>query len=82
MARIRGKLEKAGQVVMHYSKCYNSKYVNFVGYDTCGTLIWTPGEGSINTNKISRQGSPKTRINKVSTSSTMGYDCSQHKDTC
>ena len=30
---------------MYYSKCFNSKYMDFVGYDRCDKLIWKSGEG-------------------------------------
>ena len=56
--------------------------MEFLGYDTREKLIWTSGEGSRNTNKIIRQGSPKTHTNKVYPSSTLGFGCSPHKNTC
>ena len=56
--------------------------MEFFGYDTRIKLIWESGEGIININKISRQGSPTTNINKVSPSSTFIFCCSPHKDTC
>ena len=66
MDHLRVKFEKEGQEDMIYSKYFNYNYMYFVGYDTCHILIWTSVEGSINTNKISIQGIPKTHINKVS----------------
>ena len=44
---------------MYSSKGFNSNYMDFVGYETCDRLIWTSGEGCINTNTISKQGIPK-----------------------
>ena len=48
---------------MYSSKCFNYKYMDFVGYKTCDKLVFISGEGIINANKISRQGIPKTHIN-------------------
>ena len=56
--------------------------MEFFGYDTCDKLIWTSGEGNIITNKISKKGITKTHNNKISLSSTLGFGCSLHKDTC
>ena len=80
-ARIRVKLEKLGQEVIYSSECFNSQYMEFVGYDTREQLIWTPGEGSVIKNKTSKQGITKSFINKISTS-ILGFGCSPHKDTC
>ena len=55
--------------------------MEFVGYKTCDKFIWTSGEGSIITNKIRKQGNPKTHINKISPSSTLGFGYSSHKET-
>ena len=54
--------------------------MEFLGYDTCDKIIWKSGEGIINTNKISRQGNKKTHINKVSSTPTLGFGCSTHKE--
>ena len=56
--------------------------MEFVGYEICETLIWTSGEVIRITNKTSKKGSPKTDINNISPSSTLGFGCSPHKDTC
>ena len=32
---------------MYYSQYFNYNYMEFVGYETCGKLIWTSGEGRI-----------------------------------
>ena len=56
--------------------------MEFVGYEKCDKLIWASGEGIRNTNKISKQGIHKSCINTVSPSSTLGFGCSPHKDTC
>ena len=49
-------MEKVGQEVMYYSKCFNYKYMEFFGYETCDTLIWKSSEGDINGNIIRKQG--------------------------
>ena len=36
---------------MYSSKIFNSNYIEFDGYETNEKLIWTSGEGCINTNK-------------------------------
>ena len=56
--------------------------MEFVCYETCAKLIWTTGEGCINTNTISKQGIPKINMNKTYPLSTLGSGCSPHKDTC
>ena len=56
--------------------------MEFVGYDTCDNLIWTSGEVSRTKNKIIKQGSPKKCINKISPSSTFGFSCYPHRNTC
>ena len=81
-AFIQGKSEKLGQEVIYSSKYFNSKYMEFVDYDTCDKLIWTSGEVSIITNKMSKQGIAKTNIKKVSTTSTLSFGCYPHKETC
>ena len=68
-----GKIRSRSNVFL---KKINSNYMEFVGYDTSGKLIWILGEGNIITNKTRKQGSPKTHINKISPSSTMGFCCS------
>ena len=82
LARILEKLEKSDQEVIYSSKCFNCIYMKFVGYDTCDKIIWTSGEVWINTDTISKQGIPKININKTSPSSTLGFGCSPHKETC
>ena len=47
---------KKGQEVIYYSKYFNSKYIQFVGYDTRDKLIWKSGEGIRITNKMRKQG--------------------------
>ena len=59
LAHIWGKLEEPGQEVIYFSKCFNSRYMEFVVYETHEPLIWTSGEGSTNTNTIIKQGTPK-----------------------
>ena len=59
-------LEKASQEVMYSSKPFYSNHMEFVGYDMRDKLIWSSGEGSIITNTIIKQRSPKTHTNKVS----------------
>ena len=56
--------------------------MEFVGYDTRDKLIWKSGKGKIITNNNRKQGIPKTHINSISTSSTLGFGCSPYKDTC
>ena len=58
LARIRRKLEKSGQEVIYYSECFNSIYMDLVGYETCDKLICTYGEGCRNKNTISKHGIP------------------------
>ena len=36
---MQGKLEKVGQEVIYDSKYFNSKYMEFVGYDTREKLV-------------------------------------------
>ena len=67
---------------MYYSKCYNSYYMEFVGYETCEKLIWTSIEGCMNTNTIRKQGIPRNNMNKKSPGSTLVLGCSPHKYTC
>ena len=55
MSHIWGKLEKADQEVIYSSKYFNSKYTEFVGYDTCEKLIWTSGEDNIIKNEIRKK---------------------------
>ena len=56
--------------------------MQFVGNETCDKTIWTSGEGFRNTNKTRKQRIPKSNTNKTSTSSTLGFGCYLHKDTC
>ena len=56
--------------------------MELLGYETCDKLVWASVEYFINTNTISKQGIPKTNINKTSPSSTLGFGCSPHKGTC
>ena len=67
---------------MYSSEYFNSKFMDFLGYDTCEKLICTSGVGSIITNKIRKQVIPKTHINKLSPASTSDFDCSPHKYNC
>ena len=62
------KKGKSGQKVMFSSKYFNSNYMEFVGYETCDKLIWTPGKGFRNKNTISKQDVPKINMNMTSTS--------------
>ena len=55
---ISKKLEKSGQEVIYYSECFNSIYMDLVGYETCDKLICTYGEGCRNKNTISKHGIP------------------------
>ena len=70
MTHIQGMLEKSGQKLMYPSKQINCNHMEFVGYDTCEKSIWTSGEGIIITDKIRKQGIPKTHTNKIYPSST------------
>ena len=38
---IRKKLEKEGEELMHFSKCFNSNHMELFGYETCDKYIWT-----------------------------------------
>ena len=67
---------------MYSSKCFNYNYMEFVGYEACDKLIWTSGEGCTNKNAISKQGITKININMTYPSSTLGFVCYPHKDTC
>ena len=58
---------------MYFSKYLNSKYMEFVGYDTCAKLIWISGEGNRNTNAIIKQGIPKINMNMTYPSLTLGF---------
>ena len=64
-ARNVGESSSRSNVFLKY---FNYNYMEFVGYDTCDKLIWTSGEGIIITNRIRKQGIPKTHINKISPS--------------
>ena len=44
MAHIWRKLEKSGQEVIYSLKKFNSKYLEFFGYETCEKSIWTLSE--------------------------------------
>ena len=67
---------------MYSSKGLNYNYMDFFGYEICDKLIWTSGEGFINTNKISKQDIPTNNMNNKSPSSTLVFGCSPHNDTC
>ena len=67
---------------MYNLKYFNYNYTEFVGYDKREKLIWTSGEVSRITNKISEKGSPKTHIKNISPSKTLGLGFSYHKYTC
>ena len=56
--------------------------MEFFGYEKCDKLIWTSGEGNKITNKISKQGSPKTHIKKIYSASTLGFGFPPQKYTC
>ena len=56
--------------------------MEFVGYETCEKLIWKSGEGCTSKNKTSKQGIIKSNTNKTSPSSTLGFGCYPHKETC
>ena len=56
--------------------------MEFVGYEIRDKLIWTPGDCFRNTNTITKILIPKSNINKTSPSSTLGFGCYPHKDTC
>ena len=43
LANIQKQLEKSGQEVMYSSKCLNSDYMDFFGYETCDKIILTSG---------------------------------------
>ena len=66
---------------MNYSKCFNSNYMELVGYETCDKLIWTSGEGCRNKYTIIKHGITKTNIKKISPSSTLGFGCSPLENT-
>ena len=54
----------------------------FVVYKKGDKLIWTSNGGSRITNEISKKGIPKTNINNIYPSSTLGFGRSPHKETC
>ena len=68
--------------VIYSSKYFNSEYMEYVGYGKCEKWICTSGEVSRNTNKIVIQLSPKTHINKLSSTTTLGFSYYTQKDTC
>ena len=39
------KLEKSGQKFIYSSKGFNYNYMEFVDYETCNKIIFTPGKG-------------------------------------
>ena len=57
------KTGKVGQEVMYSYKCFNSDYMEFVGYETYEKLIWASSKGCINKNTISKQGIPIINMN-------------------
>ena len=67
---------------MYSSKSSNSKYMEFVGYETCENFIWTSGEVSRDKDETIKQGSYKTHINNISPPSSLIFGCFNHKDTC
>ena len=73
VAHIKKELEKLGQEVIYSSKCFNSNYMEVVGYETREILIFTSVEGRINKNTISKQGITDNNINTTSPSSTLGF---------
>ena len=75
-------MEEPGQEVIYFSKFFNSRYMEFVVYETHEPLIWTSGEGSTNTNTIIKQGTPKSNTSKISPSSTFDFGYYPHKETC
>ena len=58
---------------MHYSECFSSNYMYFLGYETHEKLISSSGEGSVNTNTTSKQGIPKSNINTTCPSETLAF---------
>ena len=81
VAHIRKEPEKSGQEVMYYSKCFNSNYMEFVGYETCDKLIYGH-EAKVEEIQIQfKKRYPQKNMNVTSTSSTLCFDCSPHKDT-
>ena len=58
---------------MHYSKGFNSNYMEFVDYETREKLLWTSGEGCRNNNTISKQGIPKINMNMKSPLALLGF---------
>ena len=75
-------MEKSSQEVMYSYKCFNSSYIESVGFEICEKLIWTSGEGCRIINTISKQVIPKSNMKMTSSSSTLGVVCSPHKYTC
>ena len=51
---------------MHSYECFNSNYMEFVGYETRDKLIWTLVEGCRNWNKTKKEGIPLSNTNKKS----------------
>ena len=74
-------MEKSVQEVMCSYKCFNSNYMEFVGYETCDTLIWSSGEGYRNANIIIKQVIPKRNTSMDYTSATLDFGSSLHKYT-
>ena len=66
---------------MYPSKCFNSNYMDFLGYETCDKLICTSGKGCRSTKTIIKQGIPNININMTYPSAKLGSGCSPHKDT-
>ena len=50
--------------------------MEFIGYETCSKLIWKLSKGCRNKNEISKQGNPKSDINKIYPSPKLGFGLS------
>ena len=75
-------MEIVGQDAKDSSRYLIYNYMRFIGYETHEKLIGTSCEGFRIINTISKQGIQKSNINKTYTSSTLGFSCSTHKETC
>ena len=58
---------------MYDSKGLSYNYLEFVGYETRENLIWKSGKCFRNTNKIGKQGIPKSSMNIKSTSEMLVF---------
>ena len=66
---------------MYSYKCFNSNYMEIVGYETHEKLMWTSGKYGRNKNTIRKQVFPKRNMNMTSPSGTLGFGCSPHNVT-